>query len=86
MGSTKRIEAEKRLDEVISQRKHVDESVQAIANVLFEDVDAAHSYLTMVRPAGQPLVDDWDCLKTMVCTTSQDYLLYLYQLCFKFCF
>ncbi|XP_057524189.1 vacuolar-processing enzyme-like [Amaranthus tricolor] len=66
VGSTKRIEAEKRLDEVISQRKHVDESVQAIANVLFEDVDAAHSYLTMVRPAGQPLVDDWDCLKTMV--------------------
>jgi hypothetical protein len=22
--------------------------------------------LTSVRPAGQPLVDDWDCLKTLV--------------------
>ncbi|KMT17971.1 hypothetical protein BVRB_2g033170 [Beta vulgaris subsp. vulgaris] len=65
--SKEKIEAQKRLDDLISQRKHLDRSVQKIANVLFGEVKGP-SYLTMVRPVGSPLVDDWDCLKAMVRT------------------
>uniref|UniRef100_A0A803NEH6 Legumain prodomain domain-containing protein n=1 Tax=Chenopodium quinoa TaxID=63459 RepID=A0A803NEH6_CHEQI len=66
-GSKQKIEAQKRLDDVISQRKHVDQTVQAIAKQLFGE-SRGPSYLTKNRPAGTPLVDDWDCFKAMVST------------------
>ncbi|XP_021739067.1 vacuolar-processing enzyme gamma-isozyme-like [Chenopodium quinoa] len=66
-GSKQKIEAQKRLDEVTSHRKHVDQTVQAIANQLFGE-SRGPSYLTKNRPAGTPLVDDWDCFKAMVST------------------
>ncbi|KAL2940187.1 Vacuolar-processing enzyme [Bienertia sinuspersici] len=66
-GSNARMEAEKRLDEVMWQRKHTDQSVKGIAQVLFGETHGS-SYVTMVRPTGMPLVDDWDCLKSMVKT------------------
>ncbi|XP_060175104.1 vacuolar-processing enzyme-like [Lycium barbarum] len=66
-GSTRKMEAYKQLSEAISEREHVDNSVRHIGVVLF-GVENAAKVLTTVRPAGQPLVDDWDCLKSFVKT------------------
>lgn len=66
-GSNERSEAQKELDQVISQRKHVDQSIAAIGEALFGE-EKGLSMLNLVRPAGQALVDDWDCLKAMVKT------------------
>jgi len=64
-GSNERYEAQKELDEVISHRKHVDQSIAAIREAMFGE-EKAPSMLNLVRAAGQALVDDWDCLKAMV--------------------
>ncbi|GMG99094.1 hypothetical protein Nepgr_000934 [Nepenthes gracilis] len=64
-GSKEKDEARKRLDEEISQRMHVDQSMKAIAELLF-GAKNGEERLNTVRPAGQPLVDDWDCLKSLV--------------------
>ncbi|TXG69611.1 hypothetical protein EZV62_004546 [Acer yangbiense] len=64
-GSQQKIEAEKKLNKEISQRKYVDGSINLIATSLFGQKDGLH-LLEYVRPAGQPLVDDWDCLKMFV--------------------
>lgn len=53
--------------DVISHRVHVDNSMEAIGKLLFGS-DQSLETLKTVRPSGQPLVDDWDCLKSMVCT------------------
>ncbi|KAK3219021.1 hypothetical protein Dsin_012991 [Dipteronia sinensis] len=65
-GSQQNIEAEKKLNKEISQRKYMDTgSINLIATSLFGQKDVLH-LLEYVRPAGQPLVDDWDCLKMFV--------------------
>ncbi|KAL3721910.1 hypothetical protein ACJRO7_034282 [Eucalyptus globulus] len=69
-GSAKSVEAQKRLDEEIARRSHADRSINQIVNQLFGDSNAA-SMLTAVRPEDQPVVDDWDCLKTFVRTYEQ---------------
>lgn len=46
-------------------RAHLDNSIELIGNLIFGS-DVAPSILKTVRPSGQALVDDWDCLKTMV--------------------
>ncbi|GAB2241085.1 hypothetical protein Droror1_Dr00017860 [Drosera rotundifolia] len=66
-GSQEKAEARKKLDEALLHREHVDRSVKAIGQFLFGSNDA-ESKLNRVRQAGTPLVDDWDCLKTMVAT------------------
>ncbi|WMV42415.1 hypothetical protein MTR67_035800 [Solanum verrucosum] len=64
-GSTRKSEAYRKLSEAISEREHVDKSVKHIGQILF-GVNNGPEVLNIVRPAGQPLVDDWDCLKSFV--------------------
>ncbi|KAG5591380.1 hypothetical protein H5410_041894 [Solanum commersonii] len=45
--------------------EHVDKSVKHIGQILF-GVKNGPEVLNIVRPAGQPLVDDWDCLKSFI--------------------
>ncbi|KAH7564805.1 hypothetical protein ACOSP7_021428 [Xanthoceras sorbifolium] len=64
-GSQQKIEVEKKLNSEISQRQYVDRGMNHIATSLFGQQNGLH-LLEYVRPAGQPLVDDWDCLKMFV--------------------
>ncbi|KAF5741619.1 vacuolar-processing enzyme-like [Tripterygium wilfordii] len=66
-GSAKKIEAQKKLHEQISHRRHVDESINQIAMSVFGN-ENGREMVKLVRPAGQALVDDWDCLKMLVKT------------------
>ncbi|MED6182157.1 hypothetical protein PIB30_026013 [Stylosanthes scabra] len=66
-GSSSKITAQKQVVEVMSHRMHIDNSVKLIGNLLF-GTEKGPELLGTVRPAGKPLVDDWDCLKTMVRT------------------
>ena len=49
----------------VRHRKHLDSSIDFIGKLLF-GIEKGPSTLQAVRPPGQPLVDDWDCLKQMV--------------------
>ncbi|KAB2611750.1 vacuolar-processing enzyme-like [Pyrus ussuriensis x Pyrus communis] len=64
-GSQKKLEAQKQLLDEISQREHADCSVKKIGELLFGN-EMASKALMNVRPLGKPLVDDWDCFKTLV--------------------
>ncbi|KAK1313982.1 hypothetical protein QJS10_CPA06g00933 [Acorus calamus] len=64
-GSPKKLKAQKLLFDVMAHRLHVDNSVELIGKLLFGS-EKAPEVLKTVRPAGQPLADDWDCLKSMV--------------------
>ncbi|KAF5452857.1 hypothetical protein F2P56_027815 [Juglans regia] len=66
-GSHQKLEAQKLLFDEISHRKHVDYSINQIGKLLFSDGNSS-MVLESVRPIGQPLVDDWDCLKMIVRT------------------
>jgi len=48
----------------MSHRLHVDNSILLIGKLLFGL--EGHAVLNKVRPSGEPLVDDWDCLKSLV--------------------
>lgn len=52
----------------------MDSSISNIATILFGEKDASN-VLKLVRPAGQPLVEDWDCLKMLV----SDLYIYIYH-------
>ncbi|GAB4837126.1 hypothetical protein Ancab_002037 [Ancistrocladus abbreviatus] len=69
-GSENWVRAQEELAKEIARRNHEDHSVKAIGEILFGSMDAA-KVLNSVRPAGQPLVDDWDCLKALVDIYSQ---------------
>ncbi|KAL8171125.1 hypothetical protein V2J09_022929 [Rumex salicifolius] len=62
-GSEQKAAAERELEEALAHRKHVDESIERIGRSLFR---GGVEEVMRVRPAGQPLVDDWECLKSMV--------------------
>nr|AGC94756.1 vacuolar processing enzyme [Malus sieversii] len=64
-GSARKIQAQKDFVEVMSHRMHIDQTMKLIGKLLF-GIEKGPQVLNAVRPAGQPLVDDWDCLKTMV--------------------
>ncbi|KAK7834098.1 vacuolar-processing enzyme [Quercus suber] len=66
-GSPRRVEARKQFVEAMSHRMHVDSSVKLIGELLFGIVKSDEMLYT-VPPTGQPLVEDWDCLKAMVRT------------------
>ncbi|KAL8101603.1 vacuolar-processing enzyme-like [Apium graveolens] len=66
-GSARKIKAQKQFSEAMSHRMHLDNSVQLIGKLLF-GIDSGSEVLKTVRPAGEPLVDDWLCLKTLVRT------------------
>ncbi|CAD5189603.1 unnamed protein product [Musa acuminata subsp. malaccensis] len=64
-GSHQKLNAQKHLLEVMEHRLHIDTSIQLIGKLLFGS-EQGPEVLESVRPAGQPLVDDWSCLKSMV--------------------
>ncbi|WOK95761.1 vacuolar-processing enzyme-like [Canna indica] len=66
-GSSHKLGAHKELLEVMAHRFHIDNSIELIGKLLFGSEQGPHMLKT-VRPAGQPLVDDWSCLKSMVRT------------------
>nr|5ZBI_A Chain A, Peptide asparaginyl ligase [Viola canadensis]5ZBI_B Chain B, Peptide asparaginyl ligase [Viola canadensis] len=67
-GSRNKVDARKQLVEVMLHRMHVDDSIESIAKLLFGSGAKASEMMNTIRPPGQPLVSDWDCLKTMVRT------------------
>ncbi|PQM38388.1 vacuolar-processing enzyme [Prunus yedoensis var. nudiflora] len=64
-GSPRKIQAQKDFVEAMSHRMHMDQTMKLIGKLLF-GIKKGPEVLNTVRPARQPLVDDWDCLKTMV--------------------
>ncbi|ONM41372.1 senescence enhanced2b [Zea mays] len=66
-SSPEKNEARKELLEVMAHRSHVDSSVELIGSLLFGSEDGPR-VLKAVRAAGEPLVDDWSCLKSTVRT------------------
>ncbi|KMT17972.1 hypothetical protein BVRB_2g033180 [Beta vulgaris subsp. vulgaris] len=66
-GSVKRKQYEKELEDAISHREQVDCTFEEIGKAVFGD-DNGIQMIKTVRSAGQPVVDDWDCFKTLVDT------------------
>ncbi|KAL6618650.1 hypothetical protein ACP70R_033789 [Stipagrostis hirtigluma subsp. patula] len=64
-GTPEKAEARKRLLRVMTRRSQVDSSMELIGGLLFGSEEGGR-VLNAVRPAGQPLADDWGCLKSMV--------------------
>ncbi|XP_049373615.1 vacuolar-processing enzyme-like [Solanum verrucosum] len=64
-GSDEKYEAHVKLNEVMSQRSEVDNNVKYLGELLF-GVEKGNEVLHSVRSSGQPLVDNWDCLKSYV--------------------
>lgn len=64
-GSTRKAHAGMELTRTIAHRMHLDNSVKLIGEFLF-GLDMSLKILKAVRPAGQVLVDDWACLKSMI--------------------
>ncbi|KAI3937215.1 hypothetical protein MKW92_036866 [Papaver armeniacum] len=65
-GSENKTKAWQRYQNAIQQRKYVDGSMDLIGKFLFGTSAKASNMMKSVRPAGQPLVDDWICYKAMV--------------------
>ncbi|CAO2816727.1 unnamed protein product [Amaranthus hypochondriacus] len=66
-GSQRKAEAQKLFMEAMSHRVHLDQSITLVGKLLF-GIEKGPAVLQTVRPSGQPLVDDWRCLKTLVKT------------------
>ncbi|KAG0554834.1 hypothetical protein KC19_12G123300 [Ceratodon purpureus] len=66
-GSLRKSLAGRQLSRTIVHRKHLDNSVKLIGEILFGSENGLEK-LTAVRPAGTVVVDDWACLKGMVRT------------------
>ena len=64
-GSPRKVKAQKEFVEAMSHRMHLDNSMKLVGKLLF-GYEKSSEVLNTVRPAGQALVDDWDCLKTLV--------------------
>ncbi|KAG8380284.1 hypothetical protein BUALT_Bualt07G0177300 [Buddleja alternifolia] len=65
--SIRRVEAQKQLTSEINSRMLVGNRMKQISSSL-AGVKSGIAILHTVRPEGQPLVDDWRCLKTLVKT------------------
>jgi legumain len=55
----------KEIKETVAHRKHLDTSVDFIGKLVF-GFEKGPSMLQATRSSGQPVVDDWGCLKRMV--------------------
>ncbi|XP_058739479.1 vacuolar-processing enzyme-like [Vicia villosa] len=77
-GSLNKLKAQKELEDEIAHRKHVDNTFQHISNLLFGKENGS-TMMVHVRAPGQPLVDNWDCFKTLIktyeghCSTLSNY-------------
>ncbi|PKA46491.1 Vacuolar-processing enzyme [Apostasia shenzhenica] len=63
--SEKKTDVLKEIAEIMNYRWHLDGSIDFIGKLIFGSLNGP-SVLRDVRSSGQPLVDDWDCLKAMV--------------------
>ncbi|CAN8258691.1 unnamed protein product [Cochlearia groenlandica] len=78
MGSLERQEAEKKLLQEMNHRKQIDQRIIEILRISVKQTNVLN-LLTSTRTTGQPLVDDWDCFKTLVnsfkiqCGATMDY-------------
>ncbi|KAI3867018.1 hypothetical protein MKW92_004502 [Papaver armeniacum] len=66
MGSEKKTKAWQRYQNALQQRSYVDDSMDLIGKFLYGSNEMAANVMKALRPAGQSLVDDWSCYKTMV--------------------
>jgi legumain len=64
-GPEEKLSALREIKETVEHRKHLDSSIDFIGRLIF-GFENGPSVLEAVRSSGQPLVDDWDCLKSMV--------------------
>lgn len=84
-SSSEKNDARKQLLEMMGHRSHVDNSVELIGNLLFGSSDGP-MVLKTVRAAGEPLVDDWSCLKSTVrlylTLVGISYLMFLFLFCY----
>jgi legumain len=67
VGSTRKVEAHQELSEKLSHRLHLDTSVKVMGELLF-GVEKGSTVLEHVVAQGTALVEDWDCLKSVVRT------------------
>ncbi|KAM6562828.1 hypothetical protein CsatB_022826 [Cannabis sativa] len=65
-ASKEKAKAGEDLQALITQRKQVDDNINRIGKLVLGNKNG--KFLNNVRPLGQPLVDDWDCLKKLVKT------------------
>lgn len=65
----------------MAHRLHIDNSVELIGKLLFGS-EKGPEVLKTVRQKGQPLVDNWDCLKTMVGANVLSYVRLFYLISF----
>lgn len=65
----------------MAHRLHIDNSVELIGKLLFGS-EKGPEVLKTVRQTGQPLVDNWDCLKTMVGANVLSYVRLFYLIFF----
>ncbi|KAF4394171.1 hypothetical protein F8388_005805 [Cannabis sativa] len=65
-GSKEKAKAGEDLQALITQRKQVDDNINRLGKLVLGNKNG--KLLNNVRPLGQPLVDDWDCLKKLVKT------------------
>ena len=77
--SVEKLRALIEIKETVQHRKHLDSSIDFIGRLIF-GFEKGPSMLEAVRATGQPLVDDWDCLKRMV-----SILIFLIRLWHKAC-
>ncbi|KAH0452050.1 hypothetical protein IEQ34_019349 [Dendrobium chrysotoxum] len=63
--SSKKLNAQKELLDIMTNHMHVDNSINLIGKLLFRS-EKGIRVLSAVQKIGQPLVDDWACLKSMV--------------------
>uniref|UniRef100_A0ACD5V335 Uncharacterized protein n=1 Tax=Avena sativa TaxID=4498 RepID=A0ACD5V335_AVESA len=64
-GSEEKLRVLREIKETVVHRKHLDSSIDFIGKLVF-GFENGPSVLEAPRNPGQPLVDDWDCLKRMV--------------------
>lgn len=64
-GTNERAQILQEIREKVAHRAHVDGSIRVIGFLLFGP-EESFNVLHDVRASGLPLVDDWECLKSMV--------------------
>ncbi|XP_071696360.1 vacuolar-processing enzyme-like isoform X2 [Rutidosis leptorrhynchoides] len=64
-GSKEKADILKQIKDIKNHRSHLDSSIDAIGAQLFGS-ENGRVILTSLRTQGKPLVDDWECLKSLV--------------------
>lgn len=64
-GTNEKAQILEEIRETVTHRSHLDGSIRMIGFLLFGP-EKGSNVLDDVRASGLPLVDDWECLKSMV--------------------